>query len=164
MSNNDCYLPYLFSLAWAPSGDSFYFGVRNSHTANDLAGIARVQYDNGWGQPEMIMLGEINDAISSQSISPSGEMAYQYDDGFLKGLRNVKIGLVDPDFCAAVICGKFDGEVGNIRQGGSPSWTSSGTLLFSLVGSDAILEYVDPGDAIVGTLEIKGVSEFDAGL
>ena len=163
-ADNDCYLPYLYSLAWDPSGDAFYFGVRNSHTDNDQTGIARVEYDKGWEQPEMIMLGETNDAIISQSISPGGEMAYQYDDGFRKSLRNIKIGLVDPDFCAAIICGKFDGEVGNIRQGASPSWTSSGTLLFSPVGSNAILEYVDPGDAIEGTLEIKGTSEFDAGL
>lgn len=165
IANNDCYVPYLFSLAWNSSGDALYVGVRNSFTVNDQTGIARVRYVDGiWQPPEMIMLGVRDDAIIGQSISPGGVMAYRYDDGFLKGLRNIKIGLVDPDYCAGIICGKFDGEVGAIRQGGRLSWTSSGTLLFIPIGSGTILEYVDPINAVEGTLEIKGVSGFDAGF
>jgi len=166
--SGDCFYPLPYSIRWSPSGEEIFFRVSNYLSSDERSAVAKVsKTENGWTDPEFVIMDPMVSVNRGGSISSSGFINYSYTEE-ITNKRGKHLGstvhsaLLDTEQCTPNLCLPSDGV--SISNGiGSGIWTSSGSLLFR-PNSFEIGEYLDPFSDEVSNLSILNAIEFDSDL
>ncbi len=140
----DCYRPTdAAGPHFSADGREIYFEVATTGDLGDSYGVARLVRDTGpgcgslkdlgtgWCGPQLVAIeSNVDAAPRVGGLRPSdGMMVVDYDDGIEGGLRNIRIGFIDPDMCLTETASGnhwtsclATGLPSGIVKGAAPSW------------------------------------------